>query len=63
DQCEKLCIVCGVFIHWEASDDKKIFEYNYQATKESIARAMKNEPTADEVVSKKDSASHPFSGV
>ena len=63
DQCENLCIVCGVFIHWEAADDKKIFEYNYAATKESIARAMKNEPTADEMVAKKGSAAHPFSGV
>ncbi|HVJ86791.1 MAG TPA: formaldehyde-activating enzyme [Caulifigura sp.] len=63
DQAEKLCIVCGVFIHWEAADDKKIFEYNYKATKESIARALKGEPKVDEVTSKKDSAKHPFSGV
>ncbi|MEZ6047346.1 MAG: formaldehyde-activating enzyme [Planctomycetaceae bacterium] len=63
DQCENLVIVCGVFIHWEASDDKKIFEYNYEATKLSIARAMKGEPSADEMVAKKGSASHPFSGV
>jgi len=63
DQCEDLVIVCGVFIHWEADDDKKIFEYNYEATKEAIARAMKNEPSADEMVAKKESASHPFSGV
>jgi 5,6,7,8-tetrahydromethanopterin hydro-lyase len=63
DQCEKLCIVCGVFIHWEAKDDKKIFEYNYKATKESIARALKNQPSVEEVTSKKDSAKHPFSGV
>ena len=63
DQAEKLCIVCGVFIHWEAKDDKKIFEYNYKATKESIARALKSEPKVDEVTSKKDSAKHPFSGV
>ena len=34
------CILVGVFIHWEATDDKKIFDYNYQATKESIARAL-----------------------
>ena len=46
DQAEKLCIVCGVFIHWDAADDKKIFQYNYEATKLSIARAMKNEPSA-----------------
>ncbi len=63
DQCEKLCIVCGVFIHWEAADDKKIFQYNYDATMLSIARAMKNEPSADEMVAKKDTAKHPFSGV
>src|SRR5690606_3938781 len=49
DQAEKLCIVCGVFIHWDASDDKKIYEYNYEATKLSIARAMKGEPTVNEV--------------
>ena len=63
DQAENLVIVCGVFIHWEAEDDKKIYEYNYEATKQSIARAMKDEPSADEMVAKKDSAKHPFSGV
>src|SRR3954465_2803544 len=31
---EDLCIICSVFIHREATDDKKIFDYNYQATKE-----------------------------
>jgi 5,6,7,8-tetrahydromethanopterin hydro-lyase len=63
DQAEKLCIVCGVFIHWEAADDKKIFQYNYDATKLAIARAMKNEPGVEEMVAKKDTAKHPFSGV
>ena len=63
DQAEKLCIVCGVFIHWEADDDKKIFEYNYEATKLSIARAMKDEPSTEEVTSKKSTAKHPFAGV
>ena len=63
DQAEKLCIVCGVFIHWEAADDKKIYQYNYEATKLSIARAMKGEPSAAEVSRKKATAKHPFSGV
>jgi len=62
DQCEDLVIVCGVFIHWEAEDDKKIFEYNYEATKLSIARAMKDEPSTEEMLAKKDGAKHPFSG-
>ena len=57
---EDLCIVCGVFIHWEATDKKKIFEYNYQATKESIERAFAHKPTVDEVLAKKDKAKHPF---
>ena len=60
DQAEKLCIVCGVFIHWEAADDKKIYQYNYEATKLSIERAMKSEPSVDEVIAKRDSAAHPF---
>lgn len=61
DQCEDLVIVCGVFIHWEAADDKKIYDYNYQATKESIANAMSGKPTADEMIAGKDQA-HPFQG-
>ena len=60
DQAEKLCIVCGVFIHWEAADDKKIYQYNYEATKLSIERAMKSEPSVDEVIAQRDSAAHPF---
>jgi len=60
DQADKLCIVCGVFIHWEASDDKKIYQYNYEATKLSIERAMKDEPNASEVLAKKGDSQHPF---
>jgi 5,6,7,8-tetrahydromethanopterin hydro-lyase len=63
DQAEKLVIICGVFIHWEAEDDKKIFEYNYEATKLSIERAMKDEPSVGEMIAKKETAKHPFSGV
>ncbi|MGH7174079.1 MAG: formaldehyde-activating enzyme [Gemmataceae bacterium] len=60
-QAEELVIVCGVFIHWQAKDDTKIYQYNYEATKQSIQRAMKGEPKIDEILSKKDSAKHPFS--
>lgn len=60
DQAEKLCIVCGVFIHWEAADDKKIYQYNYEATKQSIINAMKGAPSVDEMLAKKSTAKHPF---
>ncbi len=60
-EVENLVIVCGVFIHWEAKDDTKIHQYNYDATKLSIQRAMKGEPKIDEILARKDSAKHPFS--
>ncbi|CAN5873809.1 formaldehyde-activating enzyme [soil metagenome] len=59
-QAEEIVIVCGVFIHPAAQDNAKIQQYNYEATKLSIQRAMKNEPGVAEVVSKKDTAKHPF---
>jgi 5,6,7,8-tetrahydromethanopterin hydro-lyase len=61
-ETEKLVIVCGVFIHWQANDDKKIYDYNYQATKMAIANAMQGKPTADEMIAGKDKVVHPFRG-
>lgn len=58
---DKLVIVCGVFIHWQAKDDTKIYQYNYEATKLSIKRAMAGEPKIQEILAKKDTAKHPFS--
>lgn len=60
DQADNLVIVCGVFIHWEADDDQKIYQYNYEATKLSLERAMKDDPGVEEMLAKKSSASHPF---
>jgi 5,6,7,8-tetrahydromethanopterin hydro-lyase len=60
-EADNLVIVCGVFIHWDAKDDTKIYQYNYEATKLALQRAMKDEPRIDEVLSKKESAKHPFS--
>jgi 5,6,7,8-tetrahydromethanopterin hydro-lyase len=60
-EAENLVIVCGVFIHWEAKDDTKIYQFNYEATKMAIANAMKGEPKIEEILAKKDTAKHPFS--
>ncbi len=62
DQCENLVIVCGVFIHPAAADNKKIYDYNYEATKQSVINAMGGSPSASEVVAGKDSSEHPFKG-
>jgi 5,6,7,8-tetrahydromethanopterin hydro-lyase len=60
DQVENLCIIVGVFIHWDATDDKKIFDWNREATKQSVARAMGAEPSAQQVVDGAAEARHPF---
>lgn len=62
DQAEDLCIVCGVFIHWDAEDDKKIYDYNYEATKLAIANAMSSSPSAADMIAAKDTAEHPYAG-
>jgi 5,6,7,8-tetrahydromethanopterin hydro-lyase len=62
DQTEELVCVCSVFIHPAAEDNKKIYDYNYEATKQSIANAMGGKPTADEMIAGKDDAAHPFRG-
>ena len=59
-EAENLVVIVGVFIHWEAADKKKIYDYNFRATKEAIARAMKGEPGVKAVIAGKDKAKHPF---
>jgi 5,6,7,8-tetrahydromethanopterin hydro-lyase len=59
-EADDLFICVGVFIHWEASDDKKIQEYNYKATKESIARAVNGEPRPSQVTAQRKTVKHPF---
>jgi 5,6,7,8-tetrahydromethanopterin hydro-lyase len=61
DQANDLFICVGIFIHWGATDAKKIQDYNYRATKEAIARAVKGEPSPAEVVAKRNRIKHPFS--
>ncbi|ADG17265.1 5,6,7,8-tetrahydromethanopterin hydro-lyase [Paraburkholderia atlantica] len=60
EEADDLFLCVGVFIHWQAEDDKKIQQFNYQATREAIKRAVSGEPTASEVVAKKGSVAHPF---
>ncbi len=62
NKADDYCVLVGVFIHWEAKNDKKIFDYNYKATKEAIERALKNQPSVDSVISGAKTAKHPFAG-
>ena len=59
-EADNLFICVGVFILWDAKDDQKIQDFNYQATKEAIARAVNGEPTPAYVVAQRNIAKHPF---
>jgi len=60
DLAEELMIIVSVFIEWDAENKKKVYDYNYQATKQAIERAVLQKPSLAEVLSRKDSARHPF---
>jgi 5,6,7,8-tetrahydromethanopterin hydro-lyase len=59
-EADDLFICVGVFIHWEAADDAKIQQYNYQATKEALQRAIRGQPSASDVTAQYKNAAHPF---
>jgi 5,6,7,8-tetrahydromethanopterin hydro-lyase len=59
NEADDVFICVGVFIHWEAENDAKIQDFNYEATKQSIKRAVAGEPKAKDVVAKKGSVEHP----
>lgn len=49
-EADDIFICVGVFIHWLAEDDSKIQNYNYQATKEAIERALKRLPRVPDLL-------------
>lgn len=57
---ESLLLIVSVFIHWLAVDKKKIYDYNYEATRLAIKRAFAREPDIAEVLEKQKTAKHPF---
>jgi 5,6,7,8-tetrahydromethanopterin hydro-lyase len=61
DEANDVFVCVGVFIHWEAADDQKIYDYNYKAVKESIERAVRGDPQPADVTAKRNSVKHPFS--
>ncbi|MCS7046487.1 MAG: formaldehyde-activating enzyme [Gemmataceae bacterium] len=38
-----------------------MYQFNYEATKLALARAMKGEPKIEEITANKDKVKHPFS--
>jgi len=59
-EAKDVFICVGVFIHWDAEDDAKIQDWNYEATKLAIARAVADEPKIAEVIKQENKVRHPL---
>ena len=59
---EDIVINVSVFIDPSAKDFRKIYQYNYGATKLAIRRAMEGYPSIDKVLAEKDRGTHPIMG-
>lgn len=62
DKVDDWVIVCSVFVHPKAKDYRRIYHYNYGATKLALKRALANYPPLEKVLYDKDRAKHPIMG-
>lgn len=60
DEANDVFICVGVFIHWDAIDDNKIQDWNYEATKLAIKRAINELPLPEEVMMQDGMVHHPL---
>ena len=59
-EANDLFVCVGVFIHWDADDDAKIQDWNYEATKLALRRAVAGLPTPAEVIAQEQVVHHPL---
>ena len=62
NKLDEWVIICSVFIHPKATDYRKIYQYNYGATKMALKRALKQYPTLEKIIYEKDRSKHPIMG-
>lgn len=62
DKIDDWVIICSAFVHPEAKDYRKLYHYNYGATKLAIRRALSGYPSLEKVFYEKDRATHPIMG-
>jgi bifunctional enzyme Fae/Hps len=62
NKLDEWVIICSVFIHPKATDYRKIYQYNYGATKMALQRALKSYPTIEKIIYEKDRSKHPIMG-
>ncbi|MGR9087685.1 MAG: formaldehyde-activating enzyme [Gammaproteobacteria bacterium] len=60
EEAHDVFICVGVYIHWNAKDNAKIQDWNYEAVKLAIKRAVEGKPTPEEVIEQEDVRHHPL---
>ncbi len=63
NKLDEWVVIASVFIHPAATDYRKIYQFNYGATKLAIQRALKNYPPIEKIFYDKDRAKHPVAGI
>jgi bifunctional enzyme Fae/Hps len=63
NKLEDWLIIVSVFIHPEATDYRKIYQYNYGAVKLALQRALRSYPPIEKIFYDKDRAKHPVAGM
>ena len=63
NKLDEWLIIASVFIHPAAKDYRKIYQFNYGATKLAIQRALKSYPPIEKIFYDKDRAKHPVAGI
>lgn len=63
DKLDEWLIIASVFIHPAATDYRKIYQYNYGATKLALKRALGGYPPIKKIFYDKDRAKHPVAGL
>ncbi len=62
DKCEDWVVIVSAFVHPKAKDYRKIYQFNYAATKLAIRRALKGYPSVEKILREKNKAVHPIMG-
>jgi bifunctional enzyme Fae/Hps len=62
ERADELVVLVSVFIHPDAENYRKIYQYNYGATKLAIRRAIEGYPSIEKVLGEKDRSTHPIMG-
>ncbi len=63
NKLDEWVLIVSVFIHPAAKDYRKIYQFNYGATKLAIQRALKSYPPIEKIFYDKDRAKHPVAGI